>query len=60
MDAFSRESVILEDGEATPVDSNLGKHVQRSKETPVKSRCPEPMGTENLVEDAVPQIMGAV
>lgn len=60
MNAFSWESVILEDGEVTPVDSNLGQHVQRSKETPVQSRCPEAMDTDNLVEDSVLQILGAV
>lgn len=54
----SLKAVLLRNGEVTPTDRNLGQQVQRTKETPTESRCPEAM--VDLVKDSVPQILGAV
>uniref|UniRef100_A0A8W8JLU6 Uncharacterized protein n=1 Tax=Magallana gigas TaxID=29159 RepID=A0A8W8JLU6_MAGGI len=52
------KAAVLGDGEVIPTDRNPGQQVQRSKETPSESRCPE--AKVDLVDDSVPQIQGAV
>lgn len=54
------KAAVLGNGEVTPTDrtGNPGRQMQRSKEIPTESRCPEAM--VDLVDDSVPQIQGAV
>lgn len=52
------KAAVLGNGEVTPTDRNPGRQMQRSKEIPTESRCPEAM--VDLVDDSVPQNQGAV
>lgn len=51
---------VFWEGEVTQVDSSQGQQMRHRKETPTESKCPETIGKNYLVEDAVLQIQGDV